>query len=106
MYCRVQSTRHLGIRAPDSDPGPVCEGVLTVASAGAGLRARIVPPLAMAPIAELYGVHLIAVHEGKLVLRGFERANRQAVLQVWVCTPIVRCRRLAAQRSALSRLRG
>lgn len=88
MYCRVQMLRRVGVRIRDGDTGPVCEGILTVASAGSGLRARLVPPLAMAPIAELYGVHLIAVREGKLVLRGFERANQQAVLQDWVCTPI------------------
>ena len=87
MYCRLLKTRHLGARRHDGPAAPTCEGVLTVTAAGTGLRARLVAPLAMEPIAELYDVRLIAVREGTLVLRGFEQANQQAVLQEWVCTP-------------------
>ncbi|MCB1907016.1 MAG: hypothetical protein KDH15_06575 [Rhodocyclaceae bacterium] len=88
MYCRLHKTRHVGVRIHDTEAAPACEGVLTVAATGAGLRARLVAPLAMEPIAELYDVRLVAVREGTLVLRGFEQANQQAVLQEWVCTPI------------------
>ena len=88
MYCRVQKLRRVGVRIRDGDTGTVREGILAVASAGAGLLARLIPPLAMAPIAELYGAHLIAIREGTLVLRGFERADQKAVLQEWACTPI------------------
>ena len=88
MYCRIRKSRVAGVRVPDRDAIPVIEGVLTVAAGSTGLVARVVPPLAMRAIAELYDVRLVSVRDGALVLRGFEPANEQAVLQDWECRPV------------------
>ena len=61
---------------------------MTVAAGSTGLVARVVPTLAMRAIAELYDVRLVSVRDGVLVLRGFEPANEQAVLQDWECRPV------------------
>ena len=88
MYCRIHKTRSRGARISDTVATPGLEGVLTVAAVGTGLRARVVAPLAMQASAELCDVRLVGVREGAMVLRGFEQADHQAVLQEWVCTPI------------------
>lgn len=87
MYCRIHMNRLHGVRHRTPQHQEVREGFLVVAGPGA-LCARLFAPLAMTSHAELYDVRLVSVRDGRLVLRGFEQAGQQAVLQEWVCVLI------------------
>ena len=70
MYCRVTKLRRSGYRIPDGEAPPALEGFLRIRDGVATLA----PPMTQnVTLCELFGVSLVQVADGALILRGYEK---------------------------------
>ena len=85
MYCRVTKLRRSGYRIPDGEAPPALEGFLRIRDGVATLA----PPMTQnVTLCELFGVSLVQVADGALILRGYEKDEARGVLQAWRCEPL------------------